>query len=181
MDHRLLLMYYNPGYLKVQGGGWTCIACMDRKVRDLKHILRHEKSEGHACAVAAWLQRIDDSFPDTPPSSTNVKATASTLQDLLLALADEQEEMGERDTPGMAGSMDGEGSNEIVEIPALSVSLLGRFDGDEGLGAYLELEGRDHGSSCLDPPPVLFSSFVGGRRDKRWPCCTTETDQVTIT
>ena len=43
------------GYLEVEKKGWTCVACMDRKVRDWKNILRHEKSEKHARAVGTWL------------------------------------------------------------------------------------------------------------------------------
>lgn len=150
---RLLLMYYNLGYLEVKRG-WTCIACMDRKIRSWKQLPRHDRSEEHKHAVAIRRRSIEDSFPNSL-GSTDIETTTATLEDLLLALADEQEEAGEQDTPYMVESTDEE-TNEILDISALSASLLGQLDNDQGL------EGQTHGLAHLYPSPLFDSHRVLG-------------------
>jgi len=165
VDSGLLLTHRNLGYLEVKDGQWTCLACMDRKVRDAKQTLRHEKSEGHTRTIAIRLQEIENSFPGAP-DSTEVEATPPTLQQLLFTL-DEQDVICERETAGMAGPMDEEGDDEVLDISALSASLLSQPDGDWELGVHpassLELEGR--GLFHLHHPPILFSRFFGSQED----------------
>ena len=147
------------GYLEVEENGWTCIACMDRKARDWKSVLRHEKTAGHARAVAVRLRQIEDAFPNTP-GSTNVETTEPALQDLLFALANRQEGVVEDDPTLDVSETDGEESDEVLDISVLSASLLGQLDSDQHLNvggvSNLEFEGRDHGLVYLHYPSVLY-------------------------
>lgn len=153
MAYSLLLTCGNSGYLMVEEGKWTCVACMDRKVRNWKDVLRHEKSGEHTRAMATRLQTIGNSFSGVP-GSADAETTVSTLQDLLLNLAGEHGETSEQDTPGMVGSVDGEGSNKVLDVSVLSASLLAQFDNDDGLDTHqvssLELEGRGQSLSYSD-------------------------------
>ena len=140
------------GYLGVDKNGWTCVACMDRKVRNWENILRHEKSEKHAQAVATRLRQIEDTFPNAP-GSTDVETTAPALQDLLFALVNHQEDAVEDSAAQDISETDDEESNEVLDISALSTSLLGRLDSNQPLNvggtSTLKLEGWDHGSVHL--------------------------------
>jgi len=166
VDRGVLLMYYNPGYLEVGQGMWTCVACMDRRARDWKSVLRHEKAEGHMHAVAIRLRKPEGSLPEVL-GSTDVETTTPALQDLLLALEDEREETGEWGTPGVAESTDDEGGNEVLDVSALAASLLGQFDDDQGLDIHqasgLESEGHTCGLSCFHLLSGLFLPFVGAQ------------------
>jgi hypothetical protein len=133
----------------VEKNKWTCIACMDRKARDWKNILRHEKSVEHARTVAIRLRQIEGSFPDSP-GSTDTETTAPALQGLLLALANRQEDaIEDGDAQNISETTDGEESDEALNISMLSTSLLGWLDSDQhsdvGVASNLDLEGRDQG------------------------------------
>ena len=112
--------------------------------------------------MAIRLEEIENSFPDAP-DSTEVEMSPPAIQQLLVALS-EGGEMGEQETPSVAQLTDDEGSSEVLDISALSASLLTQFDdADQRSGVHLAsslvLEG--HGLSHLRCYPILFSLFVG--------------------
>jgi hypothetical protein len=114
--------------------------------------------------VTIRRQRIEDSFPNASDSA-DTETTATTLQDLLLTLADGQEEIFHQGTPGIAELTDDEGSNEILDISALSVLLLGQLDDDQGLD--LHQMGWNHGLAFSYPSYsiLIMCSGLGGVND----------------
>ena len=71
---------------------------------------------------------------------TDVEETTPTLQSLLDTLTGVQDETDERDFVWVAGSVDDETGSEVLDISALSGSLLGHIDGDQENIHYLGLE-----------------------------------------
>lgn len=129
---------YNLDF-EVEKGKWTCVACMDRKTHNRDQVLKHEKSEGHARSVAIQLRKVEDLIPNAL-DFTDVEETTPTLQSLLDTLAGVQDETDERDFVRVARSVDDETGSEVLDISALSGSLLGHIDGDQENIHYLGLE-----------------------------------------